>query len=371
MSVQVSYKNQFVLGIFLIIIFLVVIELVVNVWVYNFYRCDFEDDELFQNVNPEINRKICLESLGYGFAEQKLFRVKGTTHVDVEGGIDEKLVNINSYGFRGPEFTENKEENTYRIFTVGGSTTFGIGVIDNQTFPYYIQEFYDQNNFGSNIEVINAGWPGSTSIDETGLVKERLINFEPDLLIVMDPFNDAMREFYVDFSAIQWKERWKEICELGEQHRFDTIIIIQPTVGAGKKLLTEQELKWVSKDKQVEVLEFYPSYIEELNDLKNHCSLTADFTNIFDHISEPIYYDKVHSGKKGNKIIAKEIYHLSLPLIQDNEKIDFNENYEDAFERKDPLTSNNFDHYLEEFNNILRSTFSQYKTPRVFSLIFQ
>ena len=34
-------------------------------------------------------------------------------------------LNINSYGFRGPEITIEKPDNVYRIFFIGGSTAFG------------------------------------------------------------------------------------------------------------------------------------------------------------------------------------------------------------------------------------------------------
>ena len=35
-----------------------------------------------------------------------------------------KTININSHGFRGDEFSEIKDSDTYRIFLVGGSTVF-------------------------------------------------------------------------------------------------------------------------------------------------------------------------------------------------------------------------------------------------------
>ena len=44
--------------------------------------------------------------------------------------------NLNSLGFRGPEFSEIKPSNTYRIFMVGGSTMFGAGASsDEATIP--------------------------------------------------------------------------------------------------------------------------------------------------------------------------------------------------------------------------------------------
>ena len=49
-------------------------------------------------------------------------------------------IEYNALGFRGPIFSEIKPPNTYRIFMVGGSTTFGNGVYDNETPPYVLQK---------------------------------------------------------------------------------------------------------------------------------------------------------------------------------------------------------------------------------------
>jgi len=64
MPVQVSYKKQFVLLFLLTLTFLVVVEVVVNIWLYYFYSCDFEDNEIFGNVDTQTKRKICLENIG-------------------------------------------------------------------------------------------------------------------------------------------------------------------------------------------------------------------------------------------------------------------------------------------------------------------
>ena len=133
MSLQISYKKQFVLGIFLLFVLLGVVEIFANVWLYNIYRCEFEDNEIFKDVDPETNRKVCLESLAYGFTKQEISWTPGTRMAEQFGGIDENVVNMNSEGFRGSEFTKNKPEKTYRIFILGGSTTFGSVALDNQT----------------------------------------------------------------------------------------------------------------------------------------------------------------------------------------------------------------------------------------------
>jgi len=123
---KVSYKKQFVLGIFLLIVLFGVIELFANIWLYNIYRCEFEENEIFKNTDPVANRKLCLENLGYEvwaleeekqeFKNEKISKVAHT--IDREETDTAILVYINEYGFRGPEITKEKPENTYRIFAI-------------------------------------------------------------------------------------------------------------------------------------------------------------------------------------------------------------------------------------------------------------
>ncbi len=52
--------------------------------------------------------------------------------------------------------------------------------------------------------------------------------------------------------------------------------------------------------------------------LDEHCTKTADFRNIFDNTSRPIFYDDVHVVDKGNEIIAREIFSLITPLLDNH-----------------------------------------------------
>jgi len=79
MSMRVSYKKQALVMLMLLGVFIVVVELAVNVWLYNFYRCSFEEKEVFKDVDPEINRKVCIQSLGNNVFNEAIFKTPGTT----------------------------------------------------------------------------------------------------------------------------------------------------------------------------------------------------------------------------------------------------------------------------------------------------
>jgi len=356
----------------LLITLLAVVELGANIWLNNFYRCDFEDDELFKHADPEINRKICIESLAYGMPEQQLYWKKGT---GVGGaGLDKSLVIINSQGFRNPEFSEIKPENTFRIFTIGGSTTFGAGVLDNQTYPYFLQELYDSSDLNFKVEVINAGWPANWSVSETRLIKNTILSFDPDLFIVYDGWNELIHVVKNDKSASPqlWKERWIEICELGKKNGYQTIVTLQPSANTGEKILTEQEYLFTTRITNKKLVEPYPQYAEQLAEMEKHCTLTADLRGLFDNIPEPIYFDIAHTGPRGNQIIAEKMFQLSLPLvIEGHENKDLNNNYHDTDEINNQMVSKNFYLSYEEFTQTLKSMIAPYKTPTVIKLIFE
>jgi len=367
MPVRVSYKKQFAVMTMLLLTFVIVIELGANFWYYNIYRCDFEDNEIFDDVKPEVKRQICLESIGYGYVNELIPWIESSGN----------LITTNSEGYRGSEWSKEKPENTFRIFTIGGSTTYGAAAIDNQTYPFYLQEMYDQSNLGFNVEVLNAGISGETSLDESNAIKKNYVRYDPDLFLVYDGINDARKqveEGTKEYSSIKWQERWIEICEFGEQYQFDTIVTLQPTVGTGKKILTHQESEFLKDPLQQKILEIYPSYVKQIGKIDKQCSKTADLRGIFDNIEGPIYYDRAHVGAKGNQIIAKNMYDISLPFVFEGSKrvdsIDVH-NVTSLEDINSGLISNDFDVFMEQIYQIPESIATTYKTIKVFRVIFE
>jgi len=375
MPVRVSYKKQFAVMTMLLLTFLIVLELGVNFWLYNIYRCDFENSEIFKNVEPEINRKMCLESMSVDFTKEWIQKADRTYPVGGKTVYDTTVVNINSHGFRGPEIEKDKPENTFRIFVMGGSTTFSSGVFDDQTWPSYIQKSYDGLDLPFKVEVVNTGWSNRWSLSETEMIRDKLMDFSPDLFIVYDGYNDIHFQEKGNPSASPslWKKRWADICDLGELYLYDTIVTLQPFPGTGKKILTEQEYFGYIKT-NLSKMELLPPYITQLTELENHCTITADLTGLFDNIQEPIYWDYAHTGPKGNQIIAEKFFELSLPLVMKKAQTgiineDFRGLMTDNLENK--LIQNESDSFAEDFSHLLETILLSYKTPKVFSLIFE
>ena len=223
-------------------------------------------------------------------------------------------VNINSYGFRNIEFTSHNSSDAVRIFLVGSSTIYGSSNDDQKTISSQLQLNYDQSST-TNVQVINAGISAfGDSIKQTNLIKEKIVNFSPDLIIIHDGINDMIKESPDSYQ--DWYIRWSEICMLGKEKDFKTIMTIQPFVGTGNKILSENEIRIYNESGLNDELEKYDNFIMKLNELKDHCTLVYDTSHAFDKISSNVYIDNYHFGDRGSKILADKFFEISLPIVE-------------------------------------------------------
>ena len=98
----------------------------------------------------------------------------------------------NSLGFRNDEFPITKPTGHYRIVTLGGSTTYTEFVEDNKkTFTYLLEKFLREKYGYKDVEVINAGVPGYNSWESLINLEFRVLDLDPDLVIVYHGTNDV------------------------------------------------------------------------------------------------------------------------------------------------------------------------------------
>jgi len=382
MSVQVSYKKQVVFYFLYLIIILVIIEVVVQIWWYEVRTCGFEDSPIFEDLDPKLKREICIEH-----AEMEINR--NTDQLLIDHGY---AVQINSHGLRGAEFSKEKPPDTYRIIMVGGSTTFGVVVLESETIPSFLQQKFDNSKLDVKVEVINAGVNAASSNEEVELIKNKLLDYEPDLFIVYDGWNDLtlhpaydwqnptnvgefalegtnsnefLNQLYLQtrvhisfyktplalmyfFSSIQsqeifqtqafvpdedlenilvsWKDNWSEICELGKEVGFSTLVTVQPIPGTSDRTLTDFEYGASKFFIDKSILPVYDMFTSGLDDLNGKCTRTADLRNAFDGISEPIYFDMIHVAAKGNWIVSERIFEETLPIVLAETDSEFKQN---------------------------------------------
>ena len=372
MSVQVSYKKQFALGIFLIVSLFAGIEIIVIVFDFFEPSSSEEIKEVFLDFDERTVKDIFYsDNLAYRYDKILLN----------EPNQQFPTLNINSYGFRGPEITIEKPDNVYRIFFIGGSTAFGqIASSDSKTIPGILESKFHENA-EKEIEIINAGINNANSRSETYLIKNIILDFNPDMLIVYDGWNEGQHDWgwddevedqstlanlknsfevylnslYItkikpyyktpekfqelftnknnnpgeiqvpnsdlnEKKASVWEKRWEGICSIEDEKNFKTVITLQPILGTGSKSLTpvEQERLEKSFARQNIILELFDKLAISLTELEKTCEKTIDLRDSFDHTDKPVFHDLGHTSNYGNEIVAERIYQNILPIVLDD-----------------------------------------------------
>jgi len=130
----------------------------------------------------------------------------------------------NTSGLRSSEeYKKPKPRDVKRVFMLGDSLVFGIGVNNDQTVSYRLQSLLNAHGEITNYEVLNLGVQGY-SCDNSYVRLKRFINLEPDILIFviagMNDFLDILNHTWVideknDLQAIEEKAR-----HINDYHRF-------------------------------------------------------------------------------------------------------------------------------------------------------
>jgi tetratricopeptide (TPR) repeat protein len=95
--------------------------------------------------------------------------------------------------FNPQEFPREKGKNTYRIFCLGGSTTFGRPYDDKTSFCGWLREMLPAADPLRNWEVINAGGISYASY-RVALLVEELVQYDPDLFIIYTGHNEFLEK---------------------------------------------------------------------------------------------------------------------------------------------------------------------------------
>ena len=363
MSIQVSYKKQITFFLILFLVIIIFIESGARIYEFVNPYCGLLHSDAFDETDWYTLRWVCLDTNSLEWIEDPILLYTPNQSFTT--------IHINDFGFRGPDINKEKDIGTYRIFVVGGSTTFGYGsTSDYTTISGYLQEEFQNNHSFKNIEVINGGIGHATSFEEKYLIQNTIAEFSPDLIIIFDGWNDGrlrkidgmlplgivdsdkdpfkfknypfyrtpfviwaniIRHYEVITAFAQapispkiektttdlWVQNIKDVCKTQKERNTKTIIFLQPNVWSGNKNLSDGELD-INKTK-AHVLEpvnrILDNFAVHLDDLENSCAGAMDLRNIFDNTKKPVFYDEVHLNDLGNEIIAKKIYEKIIPLV--------------------------------------------------------
>lgn len=101
----------------------------------------------------------------------------------------------NSLGLSDKEWQKSKPDSIFRIIALGDSFTEGDGAPADSTWPILLEQQLLQE--GKAVEVFNAGVCGSDPFHELMLLKYRLMDYQPDLVIVTLAMQDLLEDIGV------------------------------------------------------------------------------------------------------------------------------------------------------------------------------
>jgi len=230
-------------------------------------------------------------------------------------------IKFNSEGFRGDEFSKEKSSDVYRIFVVGGSTVLGAKTSNETTIPSILQKMLEIENPEKKIQVINGGISGGNTQTELELINSKITNYDPDLIIMYDGWNDLS----TDFPVLRIINHYELICEMAIENNFEVMYTLQPIAGFGDKTLSNQEKinSLTGQDHHGNQLiqakstyDYLAREMIELDDIveKNFggvCSV-HDLRSAYDDVLGTVYWDQGHVLHAGNFIIAEKFFELSM-----------------------------------------------------------
>lgn len=140
----------------------------------------------------------------------------------------------NAQGFRRSLDTPmEKDDQTYRIFIMGGSTAYGLqslsaygqkeySVIRNdETIDHYLEQYLQGKLHHKRIEVINAAITSHFSHHHLIYLNQEILKYHPDMVIFVDGFNDY-------YPYTKGFDQFRDYASQVRAHRF----MDEPTVGA-------------------------------------------------------------------------------------------------------------------------------------------
>lgn len=155
-------------------------------WTVGTHLVDLSFDEFCQR-QAAIQRARAEQGMERGQSHPELAWTYNPGFRLATGGLD---IRINSWGLRDEEFPREKPAGEFRILCLGGSTTAGEEVGQDQTYPARLAALLHERLPERRIRVINAGIPSYALRHSLRDLELRLWRFSPDLVTVYHGINE-------------------------------------------------------------------------------------------------------------------------------------------------------------------------------------
>jgi lysophospholipase L1-like esterase len=128
---------------------------------------------------------------------------------------------LNADGFRSGPIVRAKRAGALRIACIGDSWTFGMNVNQDATYPARLETLLKQQRPGADFDIMNFGVLGYSSFQGLELLKRRVLDLRPDVVLIGFGMNDSEVAGYRDkdvgqAGAPDWRQRAKAIAGWSE-----------------------------------------------------------------------------------------------------------------------------------------------------------
>lgn len=115
---------------------------------------------------------------------------------------------INAFGFRDLPFPKAKPPGVYRIAVLGDSVAYGTGVEMEHTLPRQLQSRFEELFGNQKVEVMNCAVFNYNLRQEVGLLRYKVVEWQPDMVILCAAINDASGAGITERKEEVWETRW-------------------------------------------------------------------------------------------------------------------------------------------------------------------
>jgi lysophospholipase L1-like esterase len=282
-------------------------------------------------------------------------------YAPMPGPLPNGHINAQQFRYRR-DLATPKPPRTCRLFVVGGSTAFGAGASSNETnVAGYLERILNsaRPQWDCQFEVVTAAACAWCSTHERILIENRLVDFQPDIVVALSGCNDA---FWATSGAqVQWFRSFQDqhfflltnamlsanfgqhfpdlvppgpavtpeqstvrllanvrlACMALQSANADYLFALQPVFPCSRKTPTAREAAAPSliggEDMRTRFAQFRQALADE-NSANFHF---VDLSRVFDDLdgSTEVFLDSCHFGDRGNERIAKALADALTPLL--------------------------------------------------------
>ena len=187
-------------------------EVILRVWDYP--RFEFSGDPLIDASN--------LEPLFEPDPDNSTLRRIGNSRLDL---------------FCPAEFEVEKPPGMFRIFALGGSTTFGEPYMSETAFPAFVKSYFEAGNPNLDYEVINCGGLSYASY-RIRFIFEEIIQYSPDLVLLYTGHNEFLekRSLFLASNSVDGRSLGDSLLPLRQLSSFKTIRLVESLFDRGQSL---------------------------------------------------------------------------------------------------------------------------------------